>query len=160
MYSRKLLRLRGFDYSTGGPYLVTACTHDRRCTLGAIEGEQMVRSAQGVIVAQQIELLPERLPGVDVDSFVVMPNHVHLIIVLRNARARRASPLRTIVAAFKSGSAREISLLRGTPGAKVWQRGYHDHVIRDEADLERVREYLDTNPLRWALDPESADRRR
>jgi putative transposase len=155
VFARKRLRLRGFDYSSDGYYLITVCTHDRQCTLGRIDGELVVRSAVGAIVARQIEFLPERLPGVGVDVFVVMPNHVHVIIVLRDTRARQASPLRTTVAAFKSGSTREINLLRGTPGATVWQRGYRDHIVREEADLQRVREYVETNPTRWALDPEN-----
>jgi putative transposase len=155
--ARKPLRLRGFDYSSDGSYLVTVCTYGRRCTLGSIAGEHVVKSALGAIVARQIELLPERLPGVGIDAFVVMPNHVHVVVRLQ--RARQASPLRVVVGSFKSGSAREINALRGTPGAGVWQRGYHDHVIRDVDDLQRVREYVDSNPIRWALDPENPARR-
>jgi len=116
-----------------------------------------------VIVTRQIALLPTRLAGVHVDTHVVMPNHVHVIIALEDVGARQASPLRVglgrVIAAFKSGSAREINTLRGIPGARVWQRGYHDHVIRDAADLQRVREYVESNPIRWALDPENPERR-
>jgi putative transposase len=84
-----------------------------------------------------------------------MPNHIHVLVQL-DERARQASPLRVVVGGFKSGSAREINLARGTPGRAVWQRGYFDHVIRDEDDLMRAREYIETNPIRWALDPENA----
>jgi REP element-mobilizing transposase RayT len=94
--------------------------------------------------------LSDRL-DVDVDAFVVMPNHVHLVVGLRGeARARQASPLQLghVVGSVKSGSSREA-------GLGLWQRGYYDHVIRDEADLERVREYIGTNPARWELDPEN-----
>jgi putative transposase len=75
---------------------------------------------------------------------------------VRRTRARQASPLRVAIGSFKSGSAREINLLRRTPGEKIWQRGFHDHVIRDEVDLERIREYVASNQVRWSLDPENS----
>ena len=158
MYSRKPLRIREFDYASENLYLVTVCTHERRCFLGQIVGETLNASTFGRVVAKQVDLLSARLAGVQVDAFVVMPNHVHVIVALE--RARQASPLRlgTVMGSFKSGSAREINALRGTPGEGVWQRGYHDHVIRDESDLLRVREYVETNPIRWALDPENPAR--
>ena len=154
MPTRKALRLRFLDYSTPGLYFITVCAHGRRRILGEIYNDQVVLRAAGLIVERQIEQLPERLAGVGLDSFVVMPNHVHALVQLHE-RARQASPLRVVVGAFKSGSTRQINLLRGTPGAHVWQRGYYDHVIRDEADLMRAREYIETNPIRWALDPEN-----
>jgi putative transposase len=157
VYSRKRLRLRGFDYASENLYLVTACAHARRCIFGAIVGEVFIASSFGDIARRQVQLIPARLLGVSIDTVVVMPNHVHVIVRLE--RARQASPLRVVVGSFKSGSTREINNLRSTPGATVWQRGYHDHVIRDEADLRRVREYVDTNPIRWALDPENPNRR-
>jgi len=99
-------------------------------------------SAAGTIVGEQLRSLHERLEDVDIDAFVVMPNHVHAIVAL-DGRARQASPLHlgTVVGGFKSGSSREV-------GRPIWQRGYHDHVIRDERDLERAREYIATNPAR------------
>lgn len=141
------------DYSTAGAYFITVCTHQRRRTLGEIS-DRVVLSAIGLVVERQIVLVPERLSGVTVAAFVVMPNHVHALVQLHE-RARQASPLRVVVGGFKSGSTREINVARGTPGVRVWQRGYYDHMIRDEADLRRAREYIETNPIRWALDPEN-----
>jgi putative transposase len=159
VYTRKRLRLRRFDYSTEAIYFVTVCTHGRGCFLGHIDGDVMSLGQLGRIVETQLERLPGRMIGVDVDRHVVMPNHVHAIVGLR-PRARQASPLRLghVVAAFKSGSTREINLARKTPGAHLWQRGYYDHVVRDETDLQRIREYIDNNPLDWALDPENPTR--
>ena len=156
MYSRKPLRLRGFDDASENLYLVTVCAHARRCIFGAIIEEDFIPSSFGEVVRRQIELLSQRFAGAAVDAFVVMPNHVHVIVRLQ--RARQASPLQVVIGSFKSGSAREINALRATPGAKVWQRGYHDHVIRDEADFQRVREYIASNPIRWSLDPENPAR--
>jgi len=108
----------------------------------------MSLSSVGRIVDEQIELLPERL-CVEVDEYVVMPNHVHAILVLAN-RARQASPLRLgdVVGSVKAGSSREARI-------SLWQRGYYDHVVRDESDLARIREYIANNAIRWELDPEN-----
>jgi putative transposase len=150
--ARKNLRIHGFDYSSRGPYFVTVCTRERRCILGEVETDRVALSHYGRAVVGEIERLPYRL-DVDLDDFVVMPNHVHLIVGLRT-RARQASPLRlgTVVGSLKAGSTREV-------GRALWQRGYYEHVIRGEDDLARLREYIATNPIRWALDPENPDRR-
>jgi putative transposase len=92
---------------------------------------------------------PAHFPQADIDAFVVMPNHVHAIVFLR-ARATHASPLRlgTVVGSFKAASSR-------LAGRQLWQRGYHDRVLRDESELEAAREYIANNPLCWALDREN-----
>jgi putative transposase len=151
MRTRKELRLGGFDYSGYGPYFVTVCTSDRRCILGVVRDDRVVLSHQGRVVAGQIEQLPERF-DLELDEFIVMPNHVHLIVGL-GSRARQASPLRlgTVIGSFKSGSSRVV-------GRTLWQRGYYDHVVRDEDDLARARKYIAENPIRWALDPENSAR--
>jgi putative transposase len=153
------LRLRGFDYASEHLYFVTICTHERCCSLGSVSGEEVILSTLGEIVERQVIELPDRLEAVAVDSYVVMPNHVHAIVGL-SPRARQASPLRLghVVAALKSGSAREINRTQAMADAAVWQRGYHDHIIRDDCDLARVREYIETNPIRWAHDPENPSR--
>ena len=147
MPQRKRLRLRGFDYASEGLYFVTVCTHRRRCVLGHIEDDEVRLSRIGCIVRAQIDGLAARL-GVVVDSFVVMPNHVHLIVAL-GPKARQASPLRlgTVIGGFKSGSTRSAA-------ARLWQRGYYEHVVRDADDLTRLREYIETNPIRWSVDRE------
>lgn len=153
MRSRKTLRLAGFDYGSERLYLVTVCTVGRRCSLGVIEDDSVHLTRSGEIVRAQIEELQPRL-GVVVDAYGVMPNHVHALFDLSGStRARQASPLRlgTVVGSFKSGSSREA-------GVSLWQRGYHDHVVRDERDLERVRQYIAANPIKWALDPENPTR--
>jgi putative transposase len=119
----------------------------------------VILSTLGEIVERQLIKLPERLEAVAVDTYVVMPNHVHTIVGL-SPRARQASPLtaRSCRRGVQTGSAREINRTHATSDAAVWQRGYHDHIIRDDRDLERVREYIETNPIQWALDPENPSR--
>jgi putative transposase len=157
VYLRKHLRLQGFDYGSERLYFVTVCTYRRKCFLGTVHEDEMTLSRLGELVQCQLVELPRRLPGVSVDSFVVMPNHVHAIVGL-SSRARQASPLRLghVVGAFKAGSSREINGRQ--PAVAVWQRGYYDHIVRNDSDLERIQEYIDTNPVRWALDPENPAR--
>jgi putative transposase len=153
---RRALRLRHFDYASAGAYFVTVCTHDRRCLFGEVSDDQVALNTWGLIVARQVLSLPRRFGRAAIDAFVVMPNHVHVVVWL-DGRARQASPLRLgdVVGGLKSGSAREINRLYPHPIGRVWQRGYYDHVIRDEADLERVREYIASNPVDWGSDPEN-----
>ena len=107
----------------------------------------MKPSPHGVIVAAEIRRLETRFTGVTIDLAIVMPDHAHLIVAL-GVPTRR---LGTVVGSLKATSAREINRLRGTTGTHLWQRGYHEHVIRDETDLDRIREYIATNPIRWTL---------
>jgi REP element-mobilizing transposase RayT len=102
---------------------------------------------------------------VELDTFVVMPNHVHGIIVLTEPAGAglkpaptKKPPLSEIIRAFKTFSSRRINALRDMPGISTWQRNYYEHVIRDEDVLSRVREYIATNPLRWELDRENPQR--
>jgi len=101
------------------------------------------------------------------DAFVVMPNHVHGIVVIGDGRARHASPLPAapigsqrqslglIVGAYKSAVARRVNETGGTPGAAVWQRNHYEHVIRSEQQLSRIRRYVEANPANWMLDHEN-----
>ncbi len=149
---RRRLRLNGFDYSSPGGYFVTICTHRREQLFGqCLEGEVRLAPAGLAVFASWLEIPAHS--HVELDAFVVMPNHVHGILFL--VRAGHAPPLQTMVGSFKSAAAREVNRVRGTPGATVWQRGYHDHIVRGEEDLERIREYIVTNPARWSSDPEN-----
>jgi putative transposase len=128
-------------------YFVTICLRDRTPLFGQVDGDIMRRSGFGDLVAGEIDNLRERFMGVSIDISVVMPDHAHLIVAL----ARQHRRLGTIVGSLKAASAIAINRRRGTKGTHVWQRGYHEHVIRDDADLDRVREYIATNPVRWTL---------
>ncbi|MCX6134338.1 MAG: transposase [Ignavibacteriales bacterium] len=121
----------------------------------------MVLNGFGEIVASCWKDLPNHYPCVQTDEFVVMPNHVHGIIVITESNLvgegsepspPRRYPLSEIVRSFKTFSARRINELRGTPGLSVWQRNYFEHIIRDERSLERISEYIASNPERWQAD--------
>jgi REP element-mobilizing transposase RayT len=113
--------------------------------------------------------LPNHYSHIDLDEYVVMPNHFHGIVWIRGdgraglkpaptADRPRAHPLSEIVRAFKTFSARRINQMRSTPGMPVWQRDYYERVVRNERELNAIREYIQTNPLRWHLDKENPQR--
>ncbi len=156
--------MKDYDYSSPGAYFVTICSRDKGLTFGKVVGEQVNANRFGMVLADCWNDLPNHFPNVALDAFVVMPNHVHGIIVilddalvgagLRPAPTKRC-PLSEIVRAFKSFSARRINEIRNTPGQPVWQRNYFDHIIRDSKSLDRIREYVRTNPQRWSFDKEN-----
>ena len=160
---RKQPRLKGYDYSTSGAYFITICTHNRKCLLshivGAIhESPENKLTQYGQFAEEIIKALPDRF-DVSIPKYVIMPNHIHLIIEIMNdtdKRAIRESPLRynrscidKIVGFFKMNVSKRIHT---TYSDKVWQRSYHDHIIRGEEDYKKIWEYIDTNIIKWETD--------
>jgi len=171
---RRPLRLPGFDYSGEGAYFVTICTRNRECLLGDVMKGKMRLNELGQMVQTVWDGLRERFPAIESDAFVVMPNHVHGILVLVGAGlalsqggAASSAPtgpasittLGTVVRAFKSICAIGVNRLLSRSGQPLWQRSYYEHIIRDEESLNRIREYIGTNPLRWQLDRENPERK-
>lgn len=154
---RKRIRLTQYDYSTPGAYFVTVCTQERRCILSSVRrGDSLDRpsvvfSPYGRIVAQCFERV-ENLYAVQFDIFVVMPNHIHFLCRLTGERATAsfAPTLGRVVGALKSLSANQCQEA-GLQG-KLWQRGYYEHVVRNDTDYREIWNYIDTNPARWQED--------
>jgi REP element-mobilizing transposase RayT len=146
---RKHLRLREHDYSNGGMYFVTVCTHNRVSLFGKVVEGAMLLNRLGIIVEEVWYELRNHYPYVHLDSFVVMPNHVHGIIVLvekvssQESSAKR-HPLSEVIRAFKTFSARKINRQR-KKRKPVWQRNYYEHVIRNEESWGQIRDYIETN---------------
>jgi putative transposase len=149
------MRLAHFDYTQPGAYFVTICAAERACLFGEVADCVMLISGAGEVVADVWRTLPPRFPEITLDSFVVMPNHIHGVICI-SATMKRGLP--AVVQAFKSLSARRIAA-RGRSTSPIWQRGYYEHVVRNDADLDRVRRYIEENPIRWDLDEENPMRR-
>ena len=160
---RKRLRLKNFDYSTPGAYFVTVCTHNRKCTLsrivGAIhESPEIQLTEYGKIVDRLINTIPPQSLAT-IDRYVIMPNHIHLVIMITDSdelRAIRESPLRgrsvisKIIGYIKMNASKEIHNRYGNE--TVWQRGFHDHIIRDRNDYEKISKYIYENPIIWQYD--------
>ena len=165
---RRSLRLKGHSYIEGGAYFITVCTYWRRCILGEIRDDEMHLNDLGVAVAQAWRATPDHFPLVQNDAFVVMPNHIHgLLLIGHGVGAKHASPLHhpprgalsgsvpAIVQSFKSAATRSAHLSGIVHEDGIWQRGFHDRVVRNEGELNRIRAYIDENPLRWSLDREN-----
>lgn len=156
---RKSPRLKGYDYSTEGAYFVTVCVQDRRSLLGQIEDDTMALNSAGIMAGDWWRELSNKFDDIQLDFFVVMPNHFHGIIVINRYETDGsvAMSLPDIMRWFKAMTSN--AYIRGVKSdnwqrfnGKLWQRSYHDHIIRNEDDLNRIREYVQTNPTRWGED--------
>ena len=163
---RKRNRLQEYDYSQNGAYFVTICTKDKRPVLweagvGAIMNRPLPLSEYGQIVEQGISNIEKIYSGVSVDKYVIMPNHIHMILMFqqypydfqRHADACGESgrliiaptTLSEVIRQLKSYSTKQI-------GVSIWQRSFHDHIIRNDEDYGRIWLYIDNNPLNWEKD--------
>ncbi|HOE70085.1 MAG TPA: hypothetical protein PLE10_05420 [Brevefilum sp.] len=163
---RKSIRLQGYDYTQQGAYFITIGTYHREHLFGKIDQGEMDLSPIGLIVKEVWQSIPVHFSQANVDYFVIMPNHIHGIIELVGARHavplletfRKPVPgsIPTIVRSFKSEVTRRVNLFRNTPGGKVWQRNYYEHVIRNDDGLQAVYDYLISNPYNWLEDDENS----
>ncbi|MBI3159704.1 MAG: transposase [Chloroflexi bacterium] len=169
--NRKSLRLNDFDYTSANAYFVTACAQGRAALFSRVVDGLVEVSAAGEIVQTVWEELPQYYPNIELDEFVVMPNHVHGILwivepkgsVANDVGAQHAAPLRTmpkltpgslgaIVRSLKSACTKRINEMNGVTCVRIWQRSYYDHIIRNDDDLYNTRRYIRENPLKWELD--------
>ena len=159
---RKNPRLKEYDYNSPGAYFITVCTHSRESILSNIVGEihespENKLTNAGKIVEETIMQLPDRF-NIAIDKYVIMPNHIHLLLqVKEDERAIHESPLQNgrsivskVIGYLKMNSSKRIHAIDDEN--KIWQRSFHDHIIRDKYDYEKIWEYIDTNVLRWELD--------
>ena len=191
-HRRRSLRLKGYDYSRAGAYFRTICTHERSILFGEIIDGRMALNDLGQIVEQEWAKSAHIRAEIQLDEWVVMPNHFHGIVWItsnsgfnerRNAPGSGERPLATtstsvnhapqlgvpistpfipagmkskslsaLVAGFKSAVTKRINRMRDTPGSPVWQRNYYEHIIRNEVALNRIRQYIMKNPVRWDKD--------
>ena len=184
---RRSIRIRGYDYARAGAYFITICTQNRALLFGEIVDGEMVLNDPGLMIARVWNELPIRFPHLELDACVVMPNHIHGIMVLHpesvddqksggdhtlgehntQTGEHKVRPYGTlpdtvgrVIQAFKSITTHEY--VRGVKQygwpqfkGKLWQRNYYEHVIRNDAELNRIRKYITENPAQWALDREN-----
>lgn len=147
---RKSPRLKDYDYSSPGGYFVTICTQQKQHFFGKIQDGIMQLSDVGQIAHDHWTTTPDHFPTVKLGDYVVMPNHVHLIVFLEESPTGKPS-LPTIIGSYKAAVTR-IAKRELDFTAKIWQTLYHDHIIRNLADLNRIRDYVEHNPARWEAD--------
>ena len=169
-HHRRSIRLQDYDYTQPGAYFVTICTHNHECLFGQVIGAEMHLSNYGQIAHDEWTKTAVVRSYVTLDAFIIMPNHVHGIIIIvgtwQGTRRRRVptrptseafsrpvpGSLPTIIRSYKSTVTRQINDLRHTPGSTVWQGRFYEHIVRDDDDLHRIREYIINNPARWEYD--------
>ncbi len=178
-YRVESVRLPGYDYSQPGAYYITIVVHNRQCLFGNVVDGKMMLNEFGELVKTEWLKTGVIRPNIDVDSFIVMPNHLHGILIItdndnqrkdasqcqRRDTSQRVSTrmneqfgkpthnsIPTIVRLFKSTTTKQINQIRKTPMQPLWQRGYYEHVVRDEDDLNRIREYIINNLQKWEFD--------
>jgi putative transposase len=165
---RRSIRLRGYDYSTIGAYFVTICAYNRKCLFGQIVDEQVQLTDVGEMVRRWVTELERKFSSSKVDTYVIMPNHWHGIICLGQIedslsgidRGQGALRMSDIVGWFKTMTSneylRQIRVeIHQQPLLRLWQRNYYEHVVRNDDELNRIRQYIADNPIRWEEDREN-----
>lgn len=180
--SRRSIRVRGYDYSLPGYYFVTLVAKNRECIFGMVEGNQIRINEIGELVVICWLKISSHFDNTNLDEFVLMPNHLHGIVVIEEPHGRGeashmidletkdqdfgdASPqhpigtppgsIGAIIQNFKSISTRKVNSLYFEPGNKIWQRNYYERIIRNDRELNTIRQYIRDNPLNWELDKEN-----
>ena len=169
-HHRRSIRLKDYDYAQPGGYFITIVTYHRDLLFGEIVNEEMQLNEFGRIADECWRAIPDHFPNVGLGTYIVMPNHVHGVIVINDGMAtnsspfvgaRHASPLPpprgvkpksigAIVGSFKSAVTRRIGKEHNVTG--IWQRNYYEHVIRNHQDWDRIHRYIESNPSMWAED--------
>ena len=153
---RKHPRLNNFDYSTAGAYFITICTQNRRCLLSRIVGRGLAPAgiqytACGRIAQEQLLLLEQRYPTLKIDQYVIMPNHIHMILMLEETAGENPRPtIMDVVCTYKSLTTRQCKKVH--PIEKLFQTSFYEHVIRGWHDYCEIAEYIVNNPQKWELD--------
>ena len=174
---RRSIRLQGYDYSQAGAYFITICTQNRECMFGEIVGRKMALNHAGNMIQTVWDEIPIHYAGIETDEFVAMPNHIHGIIIIVGATPRGCPSIgqpRGVAPTDTAGNTETLSLgdmvhrfktmttKRYADGVKqngwspfpgrLWQRNYWEHIVRNEMELNRIREYIHTNPTQWESD--------
>lgn len=158
--------MKDYDYSQAGAYFVTICALNKKCIFGDVENAEIRLNEYGQVVRNEWLNTENIRSNVELDAFIVMPNHVHGILVivddcrgvLQYAPTKKygfSSPSQTlgsIIRGLKSSVTKIINQIRNTHGVPVWQRNYYEHIIRNEKELDKIREYIANNPLNWETD--------
>ena len=157
--SRTPQRLKGFDYSSNGVYFITVCTKDMRSILSRIEvgrdapdAPQLILSEQGIIVDNELLKMNDIYDCIHIEKYVIMPNHIHLMLVISTSdscgASRASHPTKSIVSTFIGTLKRFVNK---EIGENIWQKSFYDHIIRDDEDYFNHLQYIDENPKKWAI---------
>jgi putative transposase len=168
---RKSIRLKDYDYAQDGAYAITICTHKRQCIFGNIVEEEMELNTLGCIVDSEWRKTEQIRKYIILDHYVIMPNHLHGILVINHPVAQATQDFRSrkfggslprtiasMIGQFKSKTTKLIRKTLATPQFSVWQDNYYEQVLRNEKHLNDTRLYIEQNPVKWAFDEENPER--
>jgi putative transposase len=153
---RKSIRLSEFDYSSPGAYFITICTHNKENIFGSVKNGEIIPSYLGKMVAEMWNQIPDHFKDVELGTFVIMPNHLHGIIIIKDEGNRQNSKLGDIVGLFKSSVSKKWHLRDHNMSSNIWQRNYYEHIIRDQREWDQIHAYIESNPLNSDQDDDSA----
>lgn len=163
MNERKQNRLPFYDYSQNGAYFITICTRNKQKILSSIRRDnpcgcpQVILSPLGEIAENAIKIIEQKY-NIKIDKYVIMPNHIHMILTIDNSIGTAARAVRTIsqiIGGYKSivaNNCLKICKQNNIYMGAIWQRSFHDHIIRNQTDYDRIWQYIDTNPVKWEYD--------
>ena len=172
MHRRRSIRLKEYDYSQSGAYFVTICAWNRECLFGEVVDGGIRLNESGIIIQDIWNATPNHFQNIELDEFIIMPNHIHGIVIIVGAQfiapfrkttavkqgimnrgvMNHAPTVGEILRAFKGRCTHAINKIRNTPGIPVWQRNYYEHIVRNDSELNSIREYIMNNPLKWDMD--------
>lgn len=150
---RKPTRLKEYDYSNNAYYFITICVNDKSEVFGKVENHSVILNNYGFIIEKNLHDLLKRFKSVEIDYYVIMPNHFHCIFILENESDKRKVSISNIIGALKSITT--IELHKKGLSDFTWQRSFYDRIIRNEKELFNIRRYIEQNPLRWELEKEN-----
>ncbi|MBD2168299.1 transposase [Calothrix membranacea FACHB-236] len=175
-HHRRSIRLKGYNYTQPSAYFITICTKARQCLFGNVVNGEMQLNYLGYIAFNYWQTIPEHFPHIELDAFVVMPNHLHGILIItenpvgarqclalnqhpNHKTEKSCKPVRgsisTVIGSYKSVVSKSINIIWQTHGQSIWQRNFYEHIGRAEKSVDNIREYIANNPQRWDDDPEN-----
>ena len=158
---RKPNRLHGYDYSLAGTYFITICTQNRECSLSRIDGMNVnvgdgfpvpQLTEEGIIADKYIKLICDKFPSVAVENYVIMPNHIHIILYLTSGTGDPSPTIGSVIGWLKYTITKQINIMSDMPSVKFFQRSFHDHIIRNAKEFQMIYKYIDENPVNWEND--------
>ena len=163
--NRRSVRLKNIDYASTGAYFVTICVQYKRTVFGIVSGDSVILSSTGKKVEEFWLDIPDHFPSVTLDEYVVMPNHIHGIVLIHNEsssdqqeKAFQRIPVGSLSSIIRSFKAAVTTYLKQNGLSNFqWQRGFYEHVIRSEKAMNSIREYIHLNPRKWSVDKENPD---
>jgi putative transposase len=163
IHHRRSIRLRGYDFSRDGAYFITICTQNRECLFGEIVSGEMRLNDFDMVINDTWICMKNQYDYLDLGEYVIMRNHFHGLFIInkcsrgssRTAPSDKSIPLGRLLGVFKTVSTKRINEMRQPPGVPVWQRNYYEHIVRDDDELNHIREYIICNPTKWDHDEDN-----